>query len=516
MTPVEQLTLTERAQLGLPSGGVFFTSPGVFLRTSHSPDMRNVRVQGGELLSIPPTISFSSTVFTSPANGSALLVKADGTIRTVLATASELHQYDFATDTFVVITRGGGVSFAAANEIPWCFATLLDSLYFSNDTDGIFSWDGSSNIAANTTSYACRHVIPFAGRLVTANTLESATRHADRVRWTGYLQPTVWDPTSDPTAGFNDLVDTEGSITGLAALGSAAYIFKRNSITSMSETGLTTPSFTFQTVVDGLGTICGRSVQQVGHSLFFLGEDDVYKFSGTAMPESIGAPVRRYIQENLNYAAAHQAFAFLDQQHSEYWLCLPLGTAAWASHAFVFNWAEGTWAVMDLPATVAGYHVTSDDSWDAYPDTEDWDTDDVTWDGGTAQELVYIPFYVTSDTYTPREWNEAGFTMGTSRVDTSDDLLDAPGRYKTVHRVVLHLRARANAVVSVQLSVDGGVTWSTAATTTLSGVAADTVLSRVLSVPRTTGEFIRTRVSSTALFDLLGIQLEHFKHDTVR
>ena len=499
-----------------PERGLNTTASSVTLSPDTSPTMNNVRPINGELRTHPFLTSQASGM-TGVVNGMFLLRRADGSFLNFASTATTINILTEPA-TWTNFFTLGSIFAQGLDEDGWCFVNLFDEVYASNAVGGIIrTLDGGSYDIVSTV-YAGRYMEAFAGRLILADVSENGIGHNDRVRWSAEDNGTIFDPFTDATAGANDLVDLPGRITGIKALNGYCYVHKRVGITRMTETGLSTPSFAFQTAVDGVGAVAGNTIVNVRGLQFFLGPDNVYAYDGTSLPDPIGEPIRKSLFDTaanggLNWDRIRTSFAIFYPDTNEYWLCVPLGTDTWPKHAYVFNIASNTWSTADLRTAVASGAMTieesSDDSWDGgLPNTWDTGVDNPgdTWDV-PAQAFHLVPIFGTNvgnsyifDPNTTALPNTAVF-------DTADTDLGMPGMLKTLDRIRISARGLNNATFTAQTSTDGGVTFSTG-TTYAFAPSAGGIYTDFFPGERITAERFRFRLSSSSRFAIVSIEAE--------
>jgi hypothetical protein len=516
-----------------PFQGLNSTVPSLVVAKTYSPLARNIRFARGEISSSPASASAGNFTLTVPIVGAFTSHRPDGTIISVGASAGLFGTYDSSTGIWSVypIQIDGA---RGTDEDRFSFADVFGEIFASNGV-GLLAWtDGGGvwlnvanglNVATNSSpfAYSGRFLESFAGRLVLANTREGPVQHEDRVRWSVAQSPR--DFTSDSSAGANDIVDLSGPITGAKAMGGRYFVHKRSGITAMLETGLRTPSFSFQTVVDGIGTIAGATLLNIRGVQFFLGSDDVFMYDGASAPQPIGEAIRKELFANINWAKVGNCFAIDYPDLHEYHLFIPEGSNQWAVSEYVYNYFDRTWAKNDV-AVGAGAGALLQvappgDSWDGGDDSpadDNWDTGlDIPWDA-PAEVAKLVPFWGRSDG-TVRIFDETATSLGlTATVTTSDYDLDSPGTLKTVDRVRVTVRQRNDATLSLSLSVDGGATFTTPTTAAPGAPVGDETSLKTLLFPvtRTTGEFFRLKLTATSRFSLVSWEFEVIDRAEVR
>lgn len=515
----EGLSTTRSINYDLPSRGLQLNVPSLFADKRFSPFVQNVRFFAGEITNRPGLIEQPSPFSADPAAASTLddipigghaHVRPDGTYNTLASTSSSIYYYDDVTENWDDAT--GIITFGGADTDPWAFATFDDDAYFSNGVDNVHRWRsathdygaGAGLIEEVTNAVPARYLLNFAGRLILGYVIDSGTQ-ADRVQWSNINDPTTW-----AGGGFNDTVDWPGPITGLSKLGARAYIFKRDYIIEMRETGLDSPTFDFRAVVNGEGAGSHRTIVHIGQLLFFMGRDDVFIFDGTRL-QPIGEPIRWELTNNLNREAVRNAFAFHHEPFNEYWLCVPTGDNTYGTVAFVFNYVQQAWTKHTLPATCSVPFKTTEGAADAWWDnqTGSWDSQIRTWDSGIAGADVFTQLIGKEDQILYKIDDESVTDDGTdvtATFDIADTDFGTATNWTTLNRVIVVGRSLgASGTMTVSFSPDGGSSFTPLGTATF---GAPSGMVRLYIPCRVTAIQGRVRLSWTSAFVVQRVTLE--------
>lgn len=506
-----------------PSKGLVTASPTLILDNSFSPSMNGMHVYGGEVRNTPGTANFGQT-----AGGSGVVTldniplelaihhMSDRTRTPVVATRTKIYRWSGGGPTDDWLDLTGSATFTGTDTDPWSFASVLDTLYFTNGIDGLWKWPGTGTITQVLTpdQGSARFLEVFAGRLVGAHTYRAGSTYADEVRWSGYLTPESWDPATDPTAGSNTTnLEAPGPITGLRAHGGTQLLlYKRSSIFSMVETGLVTPAFAFRLAVPGIGCIAGRTIVNIQGRHFFLGEDNVYAYDGASLPTPIGTPIRdslfgaNQVSTILNQSYLRQTFAFHSPNYNEYVLCFPGVGQSWPGFAYSYNYLEGTWSSSIIPGWTCASNtrtVNYNDPWNS--DASSWNSDATIWDvPSVLDESVFVILGVNDKkTYRFSESVITSSSYSLRNFSTSDTDFGLPHYNKSIDRIYVVGRPESASHVRISVSTDGGATWVSSASTPWTVSTGLSTLA--IPIPRTTGRYFRVRYECGGTSRILGI-----------
>lgn len=112
-------------------------------------------------------------------------------------------------------------------------------------------------------------------------------------------------------------------ITGIVAGSARLTVFKENSIHELF--GTRPDNYTMKTVTESLGSPTGNSAQVIDGVIYFLGFENVYRYSGGSLPDSdFALPVRKYIQEMKRQ---YVKMAVSWTKDNKYYLAIPKDSA---------------------------------------------------------------------------------------------------------------------------------------------------------------------------------------------
>lgn len=482
----------------MPSRGVVTAMPGLLLSDQYAVKANNIRLWRGEVQNRPGLEYFPAPkqlLANCPIGGSGFTTFG-GSFFSVIATEDKHYRYDEASDLWVDITAAANAPSATTSE-PWSFASALDYLCSSNGFDKVYKWAGTGLHVQVAASSPARYLAAFANRLFLAHVTDSSIIHNNRVRWCADNDLDTWAPGSDPTAGYMDVLDTPGEITGLVSYGGYLYVFKRNSISRISETGLIAPSFAQQVMPYGVGCLEGRTIVEIAGRLLFLGAEDIYSWAPGTAPTPIGTQIRDEIFQTLNRGRIRQAFAYHHELFNEYHLVIPIGvttditqSGAWGAIVYVFNYIDQSWSKFFLDNSTCHVPLYSGETLDEFIDNEptgsiDWTIQDWTWaiDGGIIGAKVSRPaigriqtlstqqgFIAKFQDGDDRDYATQGFSCEFETADTQLTPPPSPPRDHTLNFVTLVVRDRGPANYILAASMDSGATWKTLGVKSVPGV----------------------------------------------
>jgi hypothetical protein len=187
-------------------------------------------------------------------------------------------------------------------------AHIQNQVYFANGGYPLAYLDGSNSVTfAGDTPGTCNFLAVNVNHLIQAYCIEPAlgisgsTVFPRRVRWSATNNPQEWNPLTDFTAGFNDILDVPDDITGINTLGYSSYVWRSNGITVMFPTGNALAPFSFYNfslAPDGVGNFFPYSLATYTNWCTFVAQDNVYKFDASSFTP-IGGLSKKKIYSDL-------------------------------------------------------------------------------------------------------------------------------------------------------------------------------------------------------------------------
>jgi hypothetical protein len=260
------------------SGGLNFRSDQFNLAENESPDLLNVVVD--------PRGGIRMRDGVDRRNTTALSADVSGMwgFHTDTGTNQVMVNYgtDVAYSTSTNFTALSGIT--ARTSGSRVYGITMNNVAYGVSYDQVsFKWDGSTASDLGVTLDGTTGNMPQAKYVAfwnnfafVAHTLESATAHKSRVRWSNANQPEKW--------AASDYVDIDigergDSITALVPHGDRLLVFKENSVHAIY--GWDSDSFQVVTLTNDVGSVASSSPVSTPHGVYFwFGTEGVYLFDG--------------------------------------------------------------------------------------------------------------------------------------------------------------------------------------------------------------------------------------------
>lgn len=377
------------------------------------------------------------------------------------------------------LTRASGGDYTATADTKWTGGALTSYLIVNNENDVPQAWDGNTankfvDLTAWTSTHRCKAMRPLRNYLVAVNITKSGSSYPMMVKWSHAADPGTlpnsWneaDATKD--AGEQDIGDANGYLVDLVPLGDLGIIYSTGAYHSMQYIG-GTYIWRFTRLSGDVGALSQNCVSQYPGGHVILAAGDVFAHAGGQPQSIINNKMRRHLFNALDDDKYNRSFVVHNEARAEVWICIPTYGATTCDRAYVWNYAQDSWGIRDLPTATCGalgpVITGSGTSWDDYAGT--WDSAAGSWDGSsidasrrrvvlgsTAGRLYLQDSGLSYDGSNPAMFAErTGLTFGSA------------DRIKLVKSVRPRIDAAAGTVVNVRVGssmvADGSYTWSAA------------------------------------------------------
>jgi hypothetical protein len=405
------------------------------------------------------------------------------------------------------ITRATGGDYTATAATKWTGGALTSFLIFNNENDVPQSWNGNTasdavNLANWNSTWRCKSIRPLRNYLVAVNITKSSTNYPMMVKWSHAADPgtlpTSWDETdAAKNAGEQDIGDANGYLVDVVPYGDLGIIYSTGAYHSMQYIGGTF-IWRFTRLSGDVGAISQNCAVQYPGGHVVLAAGDVFAHSGGQPTSIINRRMRRHLFNAMDGTNYQRSFVAHDEARAEVWVCIPEATESVCTRAYVWNYAQDSWTIRDLPNCVAGNSgpvVTSlSSSW--ADGTGTWDSAAGPWDGDSveANRRRLVMASTSSRLYLMDAGDDYDGSTPSAYVERTGLSLGDPSRIKIVKSVRPRIDASIGTVVNIKIggamTADGSVAWSAA--------MPYTVGTSLAAYGFATGKYIGVKFESTA------------------
>lgn len=337
----------ERTYTG-PFKGINSNLPENMIDPSYSPSFSNFILKNGEIrtrprqsFGIPGTPDGGTMSFLSS------FLDSNGVVHTVTTTSNGLWQLNpsWRTNPKRAWNLVGPFTIQPGPTIPVSHWTFLNKFYWTNGGINLWFWDGITSgfnsVGPVTTgppavTAGAFYLGELGARLILLNTVEGrglvTTNFPQRVRWSPSGLPSIWDPTVNIGAGFNDEIDVPDGITGFLTIGRTGFIFRVNGVTEINLNGSGTNPFDFNHLWAsdrGIGNIYPYSIAGYGPIGMFISNEEIYLLSLGGF-KKIGGVARDSVMNDLAVATSTPVatiFPYYQRNYiyTTYMITIPMG-----------------------------------------------------------------------------------------------------------------------------------------------------------------------------------------------
>ena len=101
------------------------------------------------------------------------------------------------------------------------------------------------------------------------------------------------------------------------------------------------------------GIIGPKARSEIEDAVFWMGQGDFYVFDGYTVNILPNNTVKRYVYDNINWAASSTCFTFANVEFNEVWFFYPVGQDINPNNYVIYNYKESHWSIGTLSRTAA-------------------------------------------------------------------------------------------------------------------------------------------------------------------
>jgi hypothetical protein len=263
------------------------------------------------------------------ASGSAVtrLLTNFGTTHLVRAVGAQLQYYNGTAWTNITGT--------VANA-DWSATNFNDLLLLVNGTDRK-KWNGTT--LADITGSP-----PAGAKYITNDNVRAWMALGDEIHFSAFQDSDDWTSAED-SGSVQYYTPNGGDITALTEFYGDKWVFKKDSMAVIKGTNYF--NFALVSVSNDIGCVSFKTIKEVGDTMFWLGENDVYGHQG-GKPFPIGQKIRSYL-DAINWTHIDKCCAITDGLR--YYLCLVTGAETEPNVRLVFDPRYNVWEVCHIAGT---------------------------------------------------------------------------------------------------------------------------------------------------------------------
>ena len=386
-------------------------------------------------------------------------ITIEGVKYNVRISTDNIENWNTGTSTWVNIT--GTALTGTSDDLIDTAVPLLSGnqcLVISNGVDALRKWVGTGNTEAlGGTPPIAKFVQEYKTYLVCAN-IAGGVDIDQRVQWSDTADPETW---TGGNSGAVDLVEDGEPITGMNVFGDYICVHKKTSI-YLGYLVSSSAIFRFDRKSTEVGSVANGSIVNLptGQQVF-LGVDGIHIFNGVTAP-LIPSPVNDEIRDGLNKGYAHKAWGVLVQDEDEVWIGVPIGDQVRGETVYKYNYITGA-CYKDVRSGVNTAWLASSSAgltWDSFPDSVTWDDVSDRWDSGQLGALAAeLHFGYYTGLTTVQSISANGDNGATIPCVWASKEFENQEKGRMCRWSEIHVYARGSGTLTVEYSIDSGVTW---------------------------------------------------------
>jgi len=325
--------------------------------------------------------------------------------------------------------------------------------------------------------YTCKVMRSHKDYLFALNLTEGATELPNSYRWSHPAVinglPFSWDETDTSSlAGKSQLGGDSGDLIDGLSLRDSFCLYAEKGIHILDPSN-DESVWNRRQLSSTVGLISSNTVAQVNNIHFLLVDGDFISNDGNNIVSIAHNRIRTRLLSNLNETYYNRSYTINNRALKELWFCVPEGDATYPNMAYIYNWRDDKWGVIDLPSNTAfaayGPKTIVTDTWSNIVGT--WATTLLKWTGQSITPLNdSIISISTSNSGLVEIDPEAGTgTANTGcRLERTNLVIGDITKTKTVTRAYPKMNSTSPVTVQIgsQQTPDGAVEWETAVTFT--------------------------------------------------
>jgi hypothetical protein len=321
----------------------------------------------------------------------------DSSFRTIGGTSTGLYELSVADLSWTDVSNTSGYTvsnrwrYAAWGN--WVLAANIDEVVQVQKTSGAAFTD-------LTEAPNAKYITASQNFVIIGNVNDTGTPYENRIQWSAIGDAEDWTPSTTTQAGYYDLVDTPGEITGLVKMGDYIVVFKESAIYLGSYVG-TPVVWSFTKVGSFFGTLACDAIIETERGIFYPSNDDFYVYDGTT-PQPIGVGIRKWFLDTVDRTYIYNMVGHYDGTRKIIFWHFPTdGSGGDCNDCLIYDINTSRWgrkSGFEVEAVLTHWNAvivydTIEDFWATYDDI----TTPITYDDGIWSETSFGAGYIGSD-----------------------------------------------------------------------------------------------------------------------
>lgn len=284
-----------------------------------------------------------------PCYGNQEFRDSSGAYRVFLGGDKKLYMMD-STKAIADVTRTSGDDYTGGAP-QWKFISYGDIVIATNfsDVPQKYTMGVSTDFEAlGGSPPKGKYPLISKSRVIFANTNEGGVNYPKRVRWSAFDDTEDWTESLITGAGYADLNDGKGDITGITHRADGFVIYHQDSIALMHWSGYPNTFEPEQNKVKSIGAIENTIIPtDVGD--FFIHSTGVYRFDGQQV-EPLGLGIDETVVGSINISLTRQISTMHDPVRGVLYWCYPntIQTGSDNENILCYNYRTNKFTLLDM------------------------------------------------------------------------------------------------------------------------------------------------------------------------
>ena len=284
----------------------------------------------------------------------------------VTMVGTNLNMYQYSAQGMTSLNAG---NFIMPSIKRWDADYLYNQWYFTNQSDGLWSWNGSGlmiNLGAQGGTSGldainrAQYIAQFQNHILLGNISTNDAEGRYTIAGSSLLDTSLTPPINFTQDVNSDAIVFEvpedaSSIQSMKRLLNQLVIYKENSIHLLNYVG-TGLEYNKTQVVTNVGVLAPASVLDLGDRHVYVGTDNLYQFNGSSN-QAFGDRVWQFLNDDANTSYGPAViWAFLDQRYREVIFAYIDATGEDKfNKALIWNYQYDSFSTRDFPFSAVGY-----------------------------------------------------------------------------------------------------------------------------------------------------------------
>lgn len=286
----------------------------------------------------------SASMLSTPIRGASVLSDQRSQVYIYAGSGNEIHVSNNGTPFYSVYDAGTTLS----DLFRWQFTRFVGKAIGVHPQVAPVAGDLGDTMTTLTGGAPVAKVTGVIGNFLVLGDLDDGIdgSRPNRIRWSGFRDPTSWGTNPATQADFNDMLDDGGVVQGIVGR-EFGTIFQRYAISRMTYVGPPTV-FAFDVVEKRRGAISAGCIIDAGLLSAYIADDGFFLWDGTSSTPIGTQRVNEFFRRRLYSGAEDKIVGAFDPLSSTIEWAYPIDSTGILKERLIYSLTENRWARSDL------------------------------------------------------------------------------------------------------------------------------------------------------------------------